>query len=44
MIGGGVMSFEVFAIILTFIICLVIIDDIDDGIRQQLLVRSDING
>ena len=26
-------EFEVFAIILTFIICLAIIDDIDDGIR-----------
>lgn len=38
------MSFEVFAIILTFIICLAIIDDIDDGIRWQLLVRSDTNG
>ena len=33
MVGGGVMSFEVFAIILIFIIGLAIIDDIDDGIR-----------
>lgn len=31
--GGKVMSFEVFAIILIFIIGIAIIDDIDDGIK-----------